>query len=120
MELADEIRYTLEMLKTFDVPHELRMLTEEHKMGCPGAGNREEILAEKFKSFHGGMVHTIEKLFALVLHLEAELHNHKERSDIVRPVRLLLNEEDRLNMVSQTEPDEDCMDYVLVSTKEPG
>jgi len=79
MELADEIRRTVEALKTFDIPHELRMATEEHKLGCPGAENREEVLAEKFKSFHCGMVHTIEKLFALVVHLEAHINSQAEQ-----------------------------------------
>lgn len=107
MELSDEIRGMVEALKTFDVSHELRMIVEEHNLGCPGASNTEEMLAEKFKSFHGDLVSTVEKLFGLVIHLQAELNTHKENSYTDQPIPLLLSEEDRLRMVSQTEPEDD-------------
>ncbi len=107
MELTDEIRRTVEALKTFDIPHELRMVTEEHKMGCPGAENRDEVLAEKLKAFHGGLIFAIEKLFDEVVCLEAELNARKEMPSIDQTFDLLLNEEYRLNMISQTEPDID-------------
>lgn len=69
---ADEVRRALEGLKSFDVVHELRMINMEKEMDCPGTGDSQDMIIEKFKAFHENLFSVIEGLFGMVADLETK------------------------------------------------
>ena len=78
MELADEVRRTLEGLESFDVVHELRMINVEKDVGCPGTVDSQDMIIEKFKAFHNDLFSVVEGLFVMIVALESQLKAHAE------------------------------------------